>query len=259
MEISGRCALVTGASSGIGKALALGLASRGANVVLLARRKDRLESLAQTITSDYAVKADVLALDLAAADAAEQTVAALADRNLAIDILVNNAGFGLRGRFADLDPDRQMAMVRVNVDVLTDLTRRLLPPMLDKGEGGILNVASTAAFQAGPNMAVYYASKAYVLLLSEALHEELKGHGIAVTCLCPGATRTEFADVADMHGTKLFRWMNGPVEPVAEAGLRALEKGRAVCIPGMLNKMLAQGVRFQPRVVVRRLAMALQS
>lgn len=245
--------LVTGASSGIGELLAREAAKRGHALVLTARRGDRLRSLADELRG-----AEVIAADLADPEGPAAIEAALTDRGLSVDVLINNAGLGQRGQVATIPLDRQLAQIDVNVRALTELTVRLLPAMVARRRGGILNVASTAAFQPGPNMAVYYATKAYVLSFSEALHEELLPLGINVSALCPGPTRSEFAAHADMERSELFKRFAGDAAAVARDGLDGLERNRAVNISGAMNAMMAAGTRFSPRAVNRKLAGWLQ-
>jgi hypothetical protein len=247
--------LVTGASSGIGRALARRFAQAGSTCVLLARSEDALHDLADGLGAAYDVDAHVLPADLSEPGAAEAVTSALRERGLAVDVLVNNAGFGARGAFAELDAQRQVDMIRVNVTALTHLARRLLPGMLERGRGGILNVASTASFQPGPRMTVYYATKAYVLSFSEGLHEEVAGTGVTVTCLAPGPTRTAFSDRADMNDATLFE-VGATMSPeaVAQTGYDGFRRGRALVVPGWPNKIGAFMVRFTPRPVARRLA-----
>ena len=246
--------LVTGASSGIGRALAHRFAQSGSTCILLARSEEALHTLADTLRSEYAVDAHVLAVDLATPDAGATVETALQEQNLTVDVLVNNAGFGARGAFADLDAEKQRAMIRVNVLALTDLARRLLPGMLDRDRGGILNVASTAGFQPGPYMSVYYATKAYVLSFSDGLSAEVSDTSVAVTCLAPGPTRTAFVDKADMDETPLFQW-TAPMsaDTVAQAGYEAFRRGRSVVVPGLPNKIGAFLIRFTPRSIARTL------
>jgi short-subunit dehydrogenase len=171
-----------------------------------------------------------------------------------VDLLVNNAGFGLIGRFAELDPKRERQMIDLNVGALTDLCRAVAPAMIRRRSGAILNVASTAAFQPGPKMAVYFATKAFVLSLSEAIHEELRPHGIRVSCLCPGPTRTEFGEVAGFRGNGLFDRVAMSAEEVARIGLDGLERTRAVVVTGALNRLVAMSTRFAPRPLARKIA-----
>jgi uncharacterized protein len=246
--------LITGASAGLGVEFARQCAARGETLLLVARRKDRLDALAAELGPD---RAQVLAADLQAHDAAPRLMDAVAARRLEIGTLINNAGFGLAGRVASLSPERQRAMIDLNIGTLTDLTRLALPAMLERGRGAILNVASTAAFQAGPNMAVYYATKAYVLSFTEALHQELKAAGIRVSALCPGPTATEFGEVAGYKGPQLERF-KADAAGVVKAGLDGLDRNKAIVIPGFGNKAGAQASRFLPRAAVRRIIASLR-
>lgn len=247
----GKKALVTGASGGIGEHLAAQLAADGVNLVITARRGDALEALAERWRRAHGVTVETIALDLAAPGAA----AALADQlhGQDLDYLINNAGFGAYGVFADSDPDTNLRMMRLNMEALTVLTQRCLPGILRR-RGRIMNVASTAAFQPGPYMAVYYATKAYVLSFSEALASELEGTGVTVTALCPGPTASGFQAVAALDDSALVKGKRLPTsEEVAKAGLAALWRGQRVYIPGVGNWLLAQSVRFSPRRVVTTL------
>ena len=246
-------ALITGASAGLGVEFARQLSARGHRLVLVARRKERLEELAKELGEARSV-----ALDLSEADAAAKLMADLEAHGETVDLLVNNAGFGLIGPFAKLDARRERQMIDLNVGTLTDLCRAAAPGMIERKSGAILNVASTAAFQPGPKMAVYFATKAFVLSLSEALHEELKPHGIKVSCLCPGPTRTEFGDVAGFGGNGLFDRVAMDAATVVRTGLKGLDKNRAVVVPGIVNKIGAASTRFAPRPVVRRIAGAIK-
>ena len=248
-----KVALITGASAGLGVEFARQLSKRGHRLVLAARRKDRLEELAKELGNARAV-----AIDLSKANAAAKLLADVEAAGEQVDLLVNNAGFGLIGRFAELDAKRERQMVDLNIGVLMDLCRAVAPDMIKRKSGGILNVASTAAFQPGPNMAVYFATKAFVLSFTEALHEELKPHGVKVSCLCPGPTRTEFGEVAGFGGNGLFDRTAMEAPEVVEAGIDALEKNRAVVVPGLVNKIGAASTRFAPRSVVRKIAGAIK-
>ena len=248
-----KIALITGASAGLGVEFARQLSARGHALVLVARRKDRPDDLARELGNARAV-----AIDLSKANAAAKLMTDLEAAGEQVEILVNNAGFGLIGRFAELDAKRERQMIDLNVGTLTDLCRAVAPGMIARKSGGILNVASTAAFQPGPKMAVYFATKAFVLSLSEALHEELKPHGIAVTCLCPGPTRTEFGDVAGFGGNGLFDRVAMEAPEVVEAGLNGLDRNKAVVVPGVVNKVTANSGRFAPRAVVRKIAGAIK-
>jgi short-subunit dehydrogenase len=251
-------ALITGASAGLGAHFALALAKQGRDLILVARREDRLEQLADLVRERYGVTAHVIAADLAKRNAVAKLAEAVAGQGLTVDTLVNNAGFGARGAFAELDRAAQARMIDVNCGALVELCHVFLPAMLERRSGAILNVASTAAFQPGPWMAVYYASKAFVLSFSEALHEEVKDQGVRVTALCPGPTRTEFADVAGAADSDLFRRLAGSPEKVVADGLKALQANRAVAVSGAANKTMAASIRLTPRGLARRIAGSLQ-
>jgi short-subunit dehydrogenase len=248
-----RVALITGASAGLGVEFARQLSKRGHRLVLAARRKDRLEELAKELGNARAA-----AIDLSKKDAAAKLLADVEASGETVDLLINNAGFGLIGRFAELGAKRQRQMIDLNIGTLTDLCRAVAPAMIERGSGRILNVASTAAFQPGPKMAVYFATKAFVLSFTEALHEELKPHGIKVSCLCPGPTRTEFGEVAGFGGNGLFDRVAMGAPAVVTAGLSGLSRNRAVVVPGIINKTVAASGRFAPRAVVRKIAGAIK-
>jgi short-subunit dehydrogenase len=251
-------ALVTGASAGIGCALARVFAAAGHDLVLVARREGILDELAAELEAAAGVTVRVKALDLARPESPAELSRWTREEGVRVECLVNNAGFGLLGDFAGLDRERQLEMVRLNVLTLTDLTHRYLEEMLERGRGRILNVASTAAFQAGPAMAVYYATKAYVLHFSEALAEETRGTGVTVTTLCPGPTESEFHDRAGIApGSPLHRF-RASVEPVARRGYRGMMRGKAIVVPGFANRMGTLLVRLVPRLVVRRAVGAIQ-
>ena len=239
--------VITGASAGLGVEFARQCRARGDELVLVARRRDRLEALAAELGSSH-----VVAADLARPGAPEQLIEQVKGLGLEIETLINNAGFGVAGRFDKAPADRLLEMIDLNIRALTETCRLVLPAMIERGRGGILNVASTAAFQAGPNMAVYYASKAYVLSFTEALHQELKAKGVKVSALCPGPTATEFFDVAESSGSTLAKMATDPVA-VVTAGLRGLERNRAITIPGLGNKVGAQSNRIMPRALMRRI------
>jgi hypothetical protein len=253
-------ALITGASAGIGRALARLFAEHRHDVVLTARREQRLREIAAELEAATGVTAHVIAADLAAIDGARRLYDEVRDRGIEVEYLVNNAGFGTFGPFVDTDPRETMDLVRVNVAALTELTALFLPEMVARHSGRVLNVASAAAFQPGPLMATYYASKAYVLHLSEALSEELEGKGVSVTALCPGPVRTEFQQVAGMETSGLVlnkRLIS--VEQVAEAGYQAMMRGKPMVVPGLATKLLAFGVRFAPRRFVAKFVHRLQA
>jgi short-subunit dehydrogenase len=252
-------ALVTGASSGIGRSLAEIFAAEGWDLVLTARDAGALRALGADLERRHGARATILPADLADPDSPRLLAARASETGLAIDALVNNAGFGSYGAFAATALERELAMLRVNIVALTHLTKLLLPAMLERRRGYVLNVASTAAFQPGPFMAVYYASKAYVLHWSEALAEEVRGSGVVVTALCPGPTRTNFQTGAKMETARLVRGslMMEP-EPVARAGYAGLLRGRRVVIPGARNRFMARAVRLLPRSLVPRLVRRFQ-
>jgi len=243
--------LITGASAGLGTELARLFAADGSNLVLVARRLDRLDDLARDLQKRCGIGVRTVSRDLSRPGAAEDLFAALERDRVRVDILVNNAGFGAHGPFIELPVDRQMQMIQLNVAALTHLTRLFLPGMLERGKGGILNVASTAAFQAGPGMSVYYASKAYVLHFTEGLAEELRETAVKVSCLAPGPTATEFAAEADLQRSRLFSFGVMDAATVARAGHRGFRQGRLIVVPGFKNRLLAFSVRFAPRSFAR--------
>jgi short-subunit dehydrogenase len=247
-------ALVTGASSGIGRDLAIIHAERGGDLVLVARRRDRLEELAAAMRDRHGVTATVLARDLARPGAAAEIHREVSDLGLEVGILINNAGFGGHGLFHEADPARHTAMLQVNVTALTELTRAFLPAMIARGRGRVLNLASTAAFMPGPLQAVYFATKAYVLSFSEALAVELEGTGVTVTTLCPGATATEFEQTADLDGSGLFERGAASSRDVAETGYRAMMAGKTVVVHGALNKAVPGLMRVMPRKAAAKVA-----
>lgn len=255
MPSSPETTLITGASSGIGRKLAHCFAADGSECVLLARSEEALHDLADTLESAHGVDAHVLSADLSVPGVAEGITSKLQERGLSVDVLVNNAGVGARGAFAELDPQRQVDMIQVNVTALTHLTRLVLPSMLTRDRGGVLNVASTAGFQPGPHMSVYYATKAYVLSFSEGLTEEVTDRGVTVTCLAPGPTQTSFTETADMEDSMLFQLgVSMTPEAVARAGYDGFRAERTLVVPGWTNKLGAFAVRFTPRVLARKLA-----
>jgi short-subunit dehydrogenase len=254
-----RTALITGASSGIGSDLARLFAKDAWNVVLVARTEAKLRELAASLERERGISATVIPADLEQVDAAQRITGELRARGIELDALVNNAGFGVAGPFLETDLPSVLGMIQVNVVALTELTRRLLPDMVARRRGYVLNVASTAAFQPGPLMAVYYATKAYVLSFSEALAEELRGSGVTVTTVCPGPTETGFAAAAHMESSRLFRVMRPMASSdVARAAYDAMLRGRSLVIPGFWNKLLAQSIRLTPRRVVTMITRRLQ-
>jgi uncharacterized protein len=251
-------ALVTGGSSGIGLEICRALAEQGFDLILVARSEGKLTELARELGGQSAISARALAADLTQLGAAQQIYDKLTSQGTRVDVLVNNAGFGAHGAFAALPLQRQLDMIAVNVTSLTALTRLFLPDMLARRQGKILNVASTAAFQPGPNMAVYYASKSYVLSFSEALAEELTGSGVSVTCLCAGPTKTAFAAGAELEGSLLFRLLPSDARSVARRGVAAMLAGKRLVVPGALNKIMAFSVRVTPRPIILKIVKQLQ-
>lgn len=245
--------LVTGASTGIGRELARLAAADGQQLVLVARSEKRLTELASELSSEHDIRAVVVASDLAEPNGVPDLIAAIRAEDLEIDTLINNAGFGHLGAFHTSSRDKQLGMLHLNVMALTELTHAFLPRMVERRTGRILNIASTAAFQPGPFMAVYYASKAYVLSFSEALSEETRGTGVTVTAFCPGPTRTEFQSRAEMEGAPLVRLGLEDARSVAEHGYRAMRRGTPVAISGWMNRLLAASIRVSPRFAVRRI------
>jgi short-subunit dehydrogenase len=238
--------LITGASAGIGAALAYEFAAHGHELVLVARREQALDALADAIAGKGVARPTVLPADLRRDDAAQAIAAALERRSVEPDVVVNNAGFGLFGTADTLDRAEQLAMIDVNVRALTELSLGFIDS-LERRRGGILNVASIAAFMPGPGMAVYYASKAYVLSFSEALHRELKPKGVRVTALCPGPVPTEFQARAGMGDDALPGFLTRSAEQVASDGYRGLIHGRRVVVPGAANRAVTMALRLAPR------------
>jgi uncharacterized protein len=250
--------LITGASSGIGLELAKLFAADKNNLVLVARNSQRLEQLAETICREYDVEVLVLPKDLTDPTAPQEIFDQLADKGILVDVLVNNAGFGSVGSVLDLPLNRQLDMVQVNIAALMHLTRLFLPGMTERRRGGILNVGSTAGFQPGPYMAVYYATKAFVLSFTEALAEELVGQDVHVTCLAPGPTETRFGADSGMDRSVIFKAGTMDARTVAQMGYRGFRRKTVVVISGLRNQLFAFSVRFAPRALVRKLVKHLQ-
>ncbi len=251
---SGTAALVTGASSGIGAAIARELAARGHNVLLVARRDEVLRDLAGELAREHGVRAEALACDLTDPQARDRLASDVAGLGLEVGVLVNNAGFGTYLPFAESDRARELDQVRINTEAVVDLTSRMLPGMVARGAGAVLVTASTAAFQPLPGNAVYAASKAFALSFAEALHREVAGAGVTVTALCPGPVKTGFQDASGAHdfASQMPGALWRSADQVAAAAVKGLEKGRRVVVPGPPNRMLAAVGRFSPRPVVLR-------
>lgn len=243
-----KTALITGATSGLGYEFVKLFAKDGYHLILIARNKQKLEQIKQSFQN-----VTIIVKDLSTPNAGKEVFEEVDNQGMNIDVLVNNAGFGLLGYFDELDIQKQAAMIQLNVVSLTELTYYFLTKMKQKNQGKILNIASTAAFQPGPLMAVYYATKTYVLSFSEALVEELSDSAVTVTTLCPGPTKTNFAAVANVEGTKMFSQpMNSEI--VAKQGYNALMSGKRVVIPGGLNKMGAYAAKLLPRSLAAKVA-----
>jgi short-subunit dehydrogenase len=249
-----RTCLVTGASSGIGVEIARLLAGKGLGVTLVARREDRLRVLADRLTADHGIRAEVLAADLTDDGARTGLVTALDALGLGVDVLVNNAGFSTTGRIQDADADSEVAMVRLNVEAVAHLCALFVPGMVERGQGGVLNLASTAAFQPIPGQAAYGGSKAFVLSYTQALSQELKGTGVSATALCPGPVDTEFVEVAGFDPEEAetalpsFMWVDA--DEVARAGIDALDRGTSAVIPGLANRATATVAHLTPRRIL---------
>ncbi len=243
--------VVTGASSGIGAAIAKELASRGHSIALVARREERLRTLATELTSSYGVSAEVIAADLGAPEGRDRLVDELRSRARVVDVLVNNAGFGHQADFATSPRERMVEMVELNITAVVDLTSRFLTGMVDRGRGGVINIASTAAFQPLPGSAVYAATKSFVLSFSEAIRTELRGTGVTVTAVCPGPVKTEFTEVAGFGGvedrTPSMVWMSA--EEIAQHAIDGAANDRRVVVPGTLNRATALAGQHSPRAL----------
>jgi len=249
--MTNKTALITGASSGIGYELARLFAADHYDLVLVARSANKLAQLADELERAYSISAKAITLDLSAAPAPQFLCDQLQREGIAVDVLVNNAGFGKFGEFAKIPWDESLGQIQLNISALTHLTKLFLEPMLERHSGKVLNVASTAGFQPGPLMAVYYATKAYVISFSEALANELSGTGVSVTCLCPGVTDTGFQGRAGTENTVLFKKMRPlDAKTVARDGYRALMAGKTLVISGLKNRLLAEATRFGPRKLV---------
>jgi short-subunit dehydrogenase len=244
--------LITGASSGIGLELAKCFAADKSNLILVARSTTALETLAAELRRQHQIEVHVITADLSRPESPQKIFDELTGRGVAVNVLVNNAGFGLHGGFAELPLARQLEIVQVNIAALVALTGLFLPAMIKQKRGGILNVGSVAGFLPGPNMAVYYASKAFVQSFSEALCEELRGTGVSVTNLCPGATETNFSQTARGYRTRKMPVAKMSAAEVARAGHRAFRAGRCIKVTGLKNQVVAQIPRILPRSAVRK-------
>jgi len=249
---SGHIAVVTGASSGIGEALARLLAAGGSNLVLVARGKTALDRLASELAAEYSVTCEVLPADLTSRSDVDAVAAKI--RETGANTVVNNAGFGSYGLFHEMPVSKEVEEVRLNVEALVVLSHAALEVMVPRRSGALLNVASTASFQPGPKNATYAATKAFVRSFTEALHEEVLASSVHVTALCPGFTRTAFMERAGLGSGRVPAFMWSDSVPVAVAGLEALKRNDAVCVPGLMNKVGAASVRFAPRSISRKIA-----
>ena len=254
-----KTALITGASSGIGYELAIIHASKGDNLVLVARNISKLNQLKTELEKQYKVTVKVIEKDLSKANASKELFDETQRKNIQIDYLVNNAGFGDFGMFYETDWKKEEQMINLNITCLTHLTKLYLQEMVKRKSGKIMNVASTAAFQSGPTMAVYYATKAYVLSFSEAIDNEVRDKGITVTALCPGATESGFQAAAAMEESALVKGKKLPTsKEVAEYGYKAMMSGKTVAIHGAMNYIMANAIRFLPRKLVVKITRQIQ-
>lgn len=252
-------ALITGASNGIGLELAKVHASKGDDLVLVARNKSKLEELKKELENQYKINIYIIGKDLSEPNAAQDVYDEMIKQNIQIDYLINNAGFGDFGMFVETDWNKELQMINLNITALTQFTKLFLKDMVKRGSGKIMNVASTAAFQSGPTMAVYFATKAYVLSFSEAIDNEVRDKGVTVTTLCPGATESGFQAAAAMEESGLVKNKKLPTsKEVAEYGYTAMMKGKTVAIHGLKNWLLAASVRFTPRALVVKITRKIQ-
>ena len=255
---TGKTALITGGSAGIGLALAREFAAHGHDLIVVARHRDALEAAAGTLEGKHGISATVIALDLADAESPQRLYDTVIGEGLKVDYLVNNAGFGLGGEFIETDIARELDMIQVNVTALTHLTKLFLPAMVKRKQGRVMNVASTAAFQPGPLMSIYYASKAYVLSFSQAIDEEVRRSGVTVTCLCPGPTATDFAETSGVSNKGLLSSVVADVDDIGRYGYAAMMRGERVAIPGRRNKLMIHAQRLAPRLLVTKISRIVQ-
>lgn len=254
-----KTALITGATAGIGYELSKIFARNKYDLILTARNEKGLQSVKEEIEKEFGVKVYYFAKDLTNPSSPEELYKEVNAQNLVVNVLVNNAGFGEIGAFAEIELQKEINMIEVNITAVTKLTNFFLKDMLKRKEGKIMNVASTAAFQPGPLMAVYYATKAYVLSLTEAIANEINGNGVTITALCPGPTKTLFQKSAKMDAVRLFKYLKvAEAKDVAQYGYNKMMTGKVVAIPGLMNKIGAQSVRFSPRKMVTKITRLLQ-
>jgi uncharacterized protein len=256
---TGNTALITGASNGIGLELAKVHAAKGDNLVLVARSKAKLDELKTALEKEFHISVYTIGQDLSLEDSAKAVYDETTGQNIRVDYLINNAGFGDFGMFAETDWNKEIKMIHLNITTLTQFTKLYLQDMVKRGSGKIMNVASTAAFQSGPTMAVYYATKAFVLSFSEAVDNEVRDKGVTVTTLCPGATESGFQAAAAMEESNLVKGRKLPTsKEVAEYGYSAMMKGKTVAIHGLMNWLMANSVRFTPRALVVKITRRIQ-
>ena len=248
--MSNETVLITGASSGIGWELAKLFAADGSHLILVARREEKLQNLADDLHVRHGTQTTIVPLDLSERGNADELFRRVTDDGHVVDVLVNNAGFGQFGRFAKTSLDRHLGIIQVNLAALVHLTHLFLEPMLERQSGTILNLGSTASFQPGPNAAVYYATKAFVLSFSEALWDEVRESNVHVSCLCPGPTKTGFGEESNMDQTPVFKYNSMRVEAVARAGFYGVRRRKRLVMPGLVNNLLSWSVRFTPRRIL---------
>jgi len=252
-------ALITGASSGIGLELAKIHASKGDNLILVARSKSKLDELKLSLEKEFKIKVIVINKDLSEINAAQEVYDEIKKNQITVDFLINNAGFGDFGMFYETDWNKELQMINLNITTLSHFTKIFLKEMVQRGNGRIMNVASIAAFQPGPTMAVYYATKAYVLHFSEAIPNEVEKTGVTITALCPGPTESGFQEAADMQESKLVKGRKLPTsKEVAEYGYKSMMFGKTVAIHGTINYLMVNSIRFSPRSLVVKLVRLVQ-
>jgi len=256
--VNNETVLITGASSGIGRELAPFFAVDGSDLILVARTESKLQELADELTTKHGTNVTVIPMDLSKPNAPQQLFDELTAAGMTVDVLINNAGFGQYGPFADGEMSRYSNMLQLNVTALTELAHLFVRGMIERKRGAIMNLGSTASFQPGPNSAVYYASKAYVLSFSEALWDEVRKKGVTIMCLCPGPTKTGFGDDSNMEDTFMFKYNAMNVKDVAAAAYRGLRKQKRLVMPGIINNIMAWSVRMSPRSSIIRVMSWLQ-